>query len=97
MLLDSLLDPVLFELVRLGLLLKQSGLTMHFPPHPPECFYEFKKFKKLLHLKPFKTFHGFMFFKKRKRASLVVQWLRVCLAMQGTQVQSLVQGRSYMS
>ena len=32
--------------------------------------------------------------KKKKvyyRASLVVQWLRICLAMQGTLVQSLVQ------
>jgi len=29
--------------------------------------------------------------------SLVVQWLRMCLAMQGTQVQSLVgELRSYM-
>ena len=28
--------------------------------------------------------------KERKEASLVVQWLRICLAMQGTQVRSLV-------
>ena len=34
----------------------------------------------------FKTFH-----KSIKTASLVVQWLRICLPMQGTQVQSLVQ------
>ena len=26
------------------------------------------------------------------RASLVAQWLRVCLPMQGTQVRALVQG-----
>ena len=28
--------------------------------------------------------------KKKKRASLVAQWLRVCLPMQGTQVRALV-------
>ena len=28
--------------------------------------------------------------KNNLRASLLVQWLRICLAMQGTQVQSLV-------
>ena len=27
---------------------------------------------------------------KRMRASLVVQWLRICLSIQGTQVQALV-------
>ena len=31
------------------------------------------------------------------QASLVVQWLRICLAMQEIQVQSLVGGRSHMS
>ena len=31
------------------------------------------------------------------QASLVVQWLRICLAMQETQVQSLVGGRAHMS
>ena len=34
----------------------------------------------------FKTFH-----KSIKTASLVVQWLRICLPIQGTQVRSLVQ------
>ena len=29
-------------------------------------------------------------FKERPRASLVVQWLRICLAIQGTRVQSLI-------
>ena len=29
--------------------------------------------------------------KNKSMASLVVQWLRICLAMQGTPVQSLVQ------
>ena len=29
-------------------------------------------------------------FKGRPRTSLVVQWLRICLAMQGIRVQSLV-------
>ena len=29
--------------------------------------------------------------KEMERASLVVQWLRICLAMQGTPVQSLLQ------
>ena len=29
-------------------------------------------------------------FKKISRASLVAQWLRVCLPMQGTRVQALV-------
>jgi len=29
--------------------------------------------------------------KRMFRTSLVVQWLRICLLMQGTQVQSLVQ------
>ena len=29
-------------------------------------------------------------FKKNYRASLVVQWLRVCLLMQGTRVRALV-------
>ena len=29
--------------------------------------------------------------KKRRRASLVAQWLRVCLPMQGTRVRALVQ------
>ena len=29
--------------------------------------------------------------KKYLRASLMVQWLRICLPMQGTQVQALVQ------
>ena len=29
-------------------------------------------------------------------AFLMVQWLRICLAMQGTQVQSLIQGDSHM-
>ena len=28
--------------------------------------------------------------KKKKRASLVAQWLRVCLPMQGTRVRALV-------
>ena len=28
--------------------------------------------------------------KKRKRVSLVAQWLRVCLPMQGTRVRALV-------
>ena len=28
--------------------------------------------------------------KKKERASLVVQWLRICLPMQGTRVQALV-------
>ena len=28
--------------------------------------------------------------KKKYRASLVVQWLRICLPMQGTRVQALV-------
>ena len=30
-------------------------------------------------------------FKRKERASLVVQWLQSCLAMQGTQAQPLVQ------
>ena len=30
------------------------------------------------------------------QASLVLQWLRICLAMQEIQVQSLVEGRSHM-
>ena len=30
-------------------------------------------------------------FFKKKRTSLVAQWLRICLPMQGTQVRSLVQ------
>ena len=30
-------------------------------------------------------------FKIKTRASLVVQWLRICLPMQGTQVRALVQ------
>ena len=29
--------------------------------------------------------------KNKIRISLVVQWLRICLPMQGTQVQSLIQ------
>ena len=29
-------------------------------------------------------------FKKANRASLVVQWLRICLPMQGTRVRALV-------
>ena len=28
--------------------------------------------------------------KKNERASLVIQWLRICLPMQGTRVQALV-------
>ena len=44
MLLDSLLDPVLFELVGLGLLLKvRINKALFFPLL--ECFYEFKKLK----------------------------------------------------
>ena len=31
-----------------------------------------------------------IFLKNQSGASLVVQWLRVCLPMQGTQVQALV-------
>ena len=42
----------------------------------------------LFHLIFIKGFYG---------ASLVVQWLRICLAMQGTLVQSLSLGRSHMS
>ena len=35
--------------------------------------------------------------KERRGASLVAQWLRICLLMQGTRVQSLVgELRSYM-
>ena len=38
---------------------------------------------------------------KNKRTFLVIQWLRICLPMQGTQVQSLVQedskGRSNLA
>ena len=34
--------------------------------------------------------HPFMILKKLPRASLVAQWLRICLPMQGTQVQALV-------
>ena len=37
------------------------------------------------------TYHRILFsLKKEGRASLVAQWLRICLAMQGTRVRALV-------
>ena len=65
MLLDSLLDPVLFELVGLGLLLKvRINNALFFPLL--ECFYEFKKLKTT----PFKIIQGFpwiyVFLKKKE-------------------------------
>ena len=33
---------------------------------------------------------NFYHLKKKNRASLVVQWLRICLLMQGTRVRALV-------
>ena len=39
--------------------------------------------------RPTFTFHDLK--KQEKWASLVAQWLRICLLMQGTRVQSLVQ------
>ena len=44
---------------------------------------------------PTRCYLGYVFFKKIRiknnvRASLVAQWLRICLPMQGTQVRALV-------
>ena len=39
----------------------------------------------------------YVLIKLEKNTSLVVQWLRICLLVQGTRVQSLVWGRSHTS
>ena len=41
--------------------------------------------------KPFENVSQFYFHKTNSRASLVAQWLRICLPMQGTRVRALVQ------
>ena len=57
------------------------------PPKPPLCFqsHTLKERNPMAML-----FITFFFFKKLIRASLVAQWLRVCLPMQGTWVRALV-------
>ena len=40
---------------------------------------------------------NYVLIKLEKNTSLVVQWLRICLLVQGTRVQSLVWGRSHTS